>query len=143
VALAANRDRYIAGLTDFREDRLDAWLEHLANASARAARLAAEYIGAIGELTEGWRAALATSPKAPRADAAAGAIIDVLPGHPIITAPVAAVATGRSRPQIYQAVETLEAAGVLIPLSQGRRNRSWEAAGLLDISAGLEAGRPL
>jgi Fic family protein len=143
VALAADRDRYIAGLTDFREDRLDAWLEHFASASARAARVASEYVGAVGELTEGWRAAVATSPKAPRADAAAWAVIDVLPAHPIITAPVAAAATGRSRPQIYQAVETLQAAGVLIPLSRGRRNRSWEAAGLLDLIAGLEAGRPL
>jgi hypothetical protein len=29
---------------------------------------------------------------------------------------------------------------VLIPLSAGKRNRWWEAVGLLDLVAGLEAG---
>jgi hypothetical protein len=29
---------------------------------------------------------------------------------------------------------------VLLPLSQARRNQSWEAIGLLDLLAGLEAG---
>jgi len=32
-----------------------------------------------------------------------------------MTAPVAAAATGRSRPQVYRAIEQLETAGVLIP----------------------------
>ena len=143
VALAADRDRYIAGLTDYRDDRLGAWLEHFASASARAARLASEYLLAARDLTADWHAALAASPQAPRADAAAWAVIDVLPAHPIITAPVAAAATGRSRPQIYQAIEALQDAGILIALSRGRRNRSWEATGLLDLIAGLEAGRRL
>ena len=143
VALAADCDPCIAGLTDFREDRLDAWLEHFASAAARAARLASAYLVAVGELTESWRAAVSARPKAPRADAAVWAIIDVLPAHPIITAPVAAAVTGRSRPQIYQALDALQDAGVLLPLTPGRRNRSWEAAGLLDLIAGLEAGRPL
>lgn len=68
-------------------------------------------------------------------------MIDALPAHPILTASIAAAATGRSKPQVYQALETLEEAGVLEPLSAGPRNRSWEAAGLLDLIAGLEAGR--
>ena len=62
-------------------------------------------------------------------------------GTDVITAPVAAAATGRSRAPVYEAIAQLEAAGVLVPLSQSRRNRSWEAAGLLDLVAGLEAGR--
>jgi hypothetical protein len=33
----------------------------------------------------------------------------VLPAHPLITAPVAAGATGRSKPAIYQAFEQLQA----------------------------------
>ncbi len=31
-------------------------------------------------------------------------------------------------------------AGVLLPLSGSRRNQAWEAAGLLHLLAGLEAG---
>jgi Fic family protein len=143
VALAANRDRYIAGLTDYREGRVDAWLEHFAAEAGRAARLASDYLRAVRDLADEWRARLSASPNAPRADSAAWSIIDVLPAHPILTAPVAAAATGRSKPQIYRAIELLEESGVLIPLSRGRRNRSWEATNLLDLLAGLEAGRPL
>lgn len=58
-----------------------------------------------------------------------------------MTAPVAAAATGRSRPQVYQAIGQLETAGVLIPVSASRRNRSWEADGLLDLLERLEAGQ--
>ena len=43
--------------------------------------------------------------------------------------------------QVYQALDELEAAKVLAPLSAAQRNRSWEATGLLDLVAGLEAGR--
>jgi len=68
-------------------------------------------------------------------------IIHVLPAHPIITAPVAAAATGRAKPRVYQGLASLEEAGVLIPLTDKRRNRSWEADGLLSLLEGLEAGR--
>ena len=69
---------------------------------------------------------------APRADAAAWALIDVLPAHPIITAPVAAAVTHRAKAAIYQALSELQDAGVLVPLSPSRRNQSREAVGLLD-----------
>ncbi len=140
VALAGARDRYIRGLTDYREGRGEAWVEYFAGVAASAAQLASEYLEAVQALTARWRARLAESPGAPRADAAAWAIIDVLPAHPMISAPVAAAATGRSKPQIYQGLRDLESAGILIPLSAGKRNRSWEAAGLLDLLARLEAG---
>jgi Fic family protein len=143
VVLAAARERYIRGLTDYRADRTDLWIEGFSAAALRAARLASEYLSAVEDLAASWRASLSASPKAPRAGAAAWAIIDVLPGHPIITAPVAAVATDRSKPQIYQGLAQLESAGVLVPLSSGKRNQSWEAVGLLELLSGLEAGEPL
>jgi len=58
----------------------------------------------------------------------------------MLTAPVAATAIDRSRPQVYQAIEQLENAGVLRRVPKGKRNRVWEAVGLLDLLAGLEAG---
>lgn len=61
----------------------------------------------------------------------------------MITAPVASAATGRSKPQIYQGLCDLESAGVLQVLSTGKRNQSWEAGGLLDLLAKLEAGERL
>jgi hypothetical protein len=53
---------------------------------------------------------------------------------------VAVAALGRAKSAIYQGLRELQTAGVLLPLSQGRRNQSWEAIGLLDLLAGLEAG---
>lgn len=142
VVLVAGTDRYIAGLTRFREnvEGVLVWIEQFASAAARSAALARSYLAEVQALQAEWRERLKGA-SALRAGAAAWAVIDILPAHPILTAPVAAAATGRSRAPVYEAVAQLEAAGVLLPLSQARRNRSWEAAGLLDLVAGLEAGR--
>jgi Fic family protein len=141
VVLAAARDRYIDGLTGFRADRVPEWVEQFAAAVHSAAKLASAYLEQVQKLSEVWRTKLATQAAPPRADAAAWKVIDVLPAHPIITAPVAAAATGRSKPQVYEALVQLQSASVLIPLSESQRNRSWEAAGLLDLLEGLESGQ--
>lgn len=140
VRLATARDHYIAGLIGFRADRVGEWIEQFAATAAGAAHLATAYLRAVVELGAWWRAQLAASATAPRADAAAWAVLEVLPAHPIISAPVAAAATGRSKPSIYQALRELQGVGVLAPLSESPRNLSWEAVGLLDLLAGLEAG---
>jgi Fic family protein len=134
VVLAAARDRYIEGLTGFRDDRVGEWAEQFAAAAARAAHLAKAYIGAVQELTARWRVQLGAA-SAPRSDAAAWALLQILPAHPIITAPAAAAATRRAKAAIYQALRELEDAGVIAPLSESRRNQSWEAVGLLDLLA--------
>lgn len=141
VVLATQRERYIAGLTSYRAGSLDDWLEGFAVATARAAQLASAYVAAVERLMQDWRERLAEA-AAPRSDAAAWAIIDVLPAHPVITAPVAAAVTGRAKSAVHQAIAALESAGVLEPLSQSKRNRSWEAAGLLDLLSALERGDP-
>ena len=140
VVLARDKERYIAGLTDYREGRLAEWVETFAVACARAANLAERYLGEVGELQERWRAQLRAEVN-PRADAAAWSVIDALPGHPVVSVPVAVAATGRSKPAVNQAMQQLSAAGVLEPVSASPRNRAWEAHGLLDLLAGLEAGR--
>jgi Fic family protein len=141
VVLAGSRDRYIEGLTRFRGEQVSAWIEQFAAAARGAARLAAAYLRQVEQLTGNWRGKLSARPAAPRSDAAAWAVIDVLPGYPVISGPVAAAVTGRSKPQIYEALEQLEAAGVLTPLSASRRNRGWEAVGLLGLLERLEAGQ--
>ena len=106
VVLAADRDRYIGGLTAFREGRENDWLESFAVAAA-------------------WL------------------LVDELPAHPIISVPIAAAVTRRTKPAVNQAVAQLVEAGVLVQLGEGRRNRLWEAEGLLDLLAALEAAEPL
>lgn len=143
VVLAAARERYIDGLTNFRRQEnewVSAWIEQFASAAAQAAHLAREYLQAVRSLCDSWRALLGASPAAPRADAAAWAVIEVLPAHPMITAAVASAATGRAKSQVYQALGQLESAGVLKPLSTARRNQTWEAGGLLELIEGFEAG---
>jgi hypothetical protein len=61
--------------------------------------------------------------------------------HPVITLPTAAAATGRAKSSVNRAIEQLSECGVLEPLSTSRRNRSWEAVGLLDLLEELEEGR--
>lgn len=139
VVFAADRSGYIDGLTRFRDGDVDGWIEQFAVAAARAARLAEGYLGEVDRLRHRWGDQLAATAN-PRADAAAWAIINVLPAHPVITAPVAQAATGRAKSAIHGALEQLEEADVLLPVSGGARNRSWEADGLLDLVADLEAG---
>lgn len=143
VALAANRSRYIETLTNFRGDSVGKWIDYFADATARSAHLAKSYLTAIEALTAEWRARLSALPDTPRSDAAAWAIIEVLPAHPLLTAAVAAEATGRSQPRVYEAIEQLETAGVLIPLAAARRHQSWEATGLLDLITRMESGELL
>lgn len=137
VVLAAARDRYIAGLTSFRGDDVVGWIEHFAAAVHRSATLASRHVVRVEELMAEWRGKL-TAASAPRSDDAAWAIIDILPAHPIITGPVATVATKRSKGSAYHALAELEAAGVLLPLSTGKRNQSWEAVGFLDLLEEME-----
>jgi len=128
------------GLTQCRGDAVSAWIEHFAGATVRAARLARAHVVPVRALQERWREQLRAAHSAPRADAAAWAIIDLLPAHPVISAPVVTAITNRAKGRIYEGVEQLVSAGVLLPLSPGRRNRWWEAAGLLELIAQLEAG---
>jgi Fic family protein len=142
VVLAATRGDYIQGLTAFREGDVDAWLLRFAAATARAAGLAKDYLDAVCRLQERWREQIRAHGN-PRADAAAWRLIDVLPAHPVITLPVAVVAVERSKAVVNQALADLEDAAVLIRLGGGQRNRSWEAAGLLDLLSHLDqAGTP-
>jgi Fic family protein len=139
VILAAERERYIEGLTALRFGDLATWIDRFAAAATRSAMLASAYLETVTDLIAVWRDRLASA-RAPRADAAAWAVIDVLPAHPVITTPVAVAATGRAKSAVHQAMADLEDAGVLIPLSRARRNRAWEAEGLLDLLARMEAG---
>ena len=142
VMLAAERDAYIDGLGEFRFGEPMRWVARFAVACARAATLAARYLDAVGALQTEWRRLLAAAAN-PRSDAAAWMLIEALPAHPVISTAGAIAATGRTKAAVHAAVGQLVDAGVLIPVSTSKRNRLWEASGLLDLVEGLDAGRPL
>ena len=140
MILAAERDAYIEGLGEFRFSDPARWVARFAAACARAATLATHYLDAVGDLQARWRRLLESAAN-PRADAGAWALIEALPARPAISTAGAIAATGRSKAAAHGAVRQLEEAGVLLPLSASKRNRLWEASGLLDLVEGLEAGR--
>jgi Fic family protein len=137
VVFADRKAAYIEGLTRFQRGEVSRWIERFATAAARAARLAERYLAAVAELQDRWRAKLERKARL-RSDAAAWAVIDQLPGHPVITLPTATAATGRSKSSTAVALDQLVDAGILVPTSASKRNRSWEAEGLLDLLTGLE-----
>ena len=139
VVFARARDHYVGGLEVFREDRVPDWVESFAESVLQAASLATRYVDRVRELQEEWRERLRTAVD-PRSDAAAWALIDVLPAHPVITVPVGVAATGRTKPAVTNGIDQLVAAGVLAPLGESKRNRAWEAEGLLDLVEAFEAG---
>ena len=140
VVFAASKDRYIKGLTRFRGDGVAEWIDQFASATVTAARLGQRYIASVWRLQERWRQQLVDTGKAPRAGAAAWAIIEALPAHPMLSAPVAVAVTHRAKSRVYEAIDQLVEAGVLTPLSEGARNRWWEAEGLLSLISELEGG---
>jgi hypothetical protein len=64
----------------------------------------------------------------------------MLPAFPALTGPVIVAKSARSRARVYEALQILESAGILVPLTGGKRNQAWEPAGLTDLIAQLEAG---
>jgi Fic family protein len=122
VVLAANARRYIAGLVDFREGRVDDWIGGFADAVTLAVQstelLATRIDGLLEELIE--RAG------SPRSDSVARAIILGLPRQPIVSAEIAARAYGVTAAAARAALNRLEQTGVLVPTRVGRRrDREW------------------
>ncbi|MDQ1304637.1 MAG: hypothetical protein QG671_464, partial [Actinomycetota bacterium] len=139
VVLAGDKGTYIAGLDAYALGDIGGWLTTFAAATAQSAELATAYLGRVEGLQDRWRATLRESSN-PRADSVAWTLIGVLPAHPMISVPAAVAATGRTKAVVNEALRQLETAGVVTRASRGQRNRTWEAAGLLDLLADLEAG---
>jgi len=139
VVLARDKERYIKGLTAYRDDRVLEWIEVFSLAATEASKLAEKYLERVTELQEKWRARLREKVN-PRSDAAAWTLIEILPGHPVMTLPVGVAASGKSKPAVNGAIADLVTAEVLRPLSESQRNRAWEASELLDLIVDLEEG---
>ncbi len=131
LVLGANKDAYIAGIHEFRQGKLDAWVNYFSLAVERAALQARSFSVAVVDLQERWRAMI----KPARADSAVFPLIDILPKLPIITAAVAEQEIGRSRPVTIEALSRLAEIGALTRHRNQKRGDSWEAKelfGLLD-----------
>jgi Fic family protein len=144
LVLAIDSRNYIAGLGAFRyvgaptspaaTQGIANWIATFASATARAVDEARQLASDVHAL--GWRWRSLAAPL--RKNSAADRLLRVLPAAPIIAVSTAAQLTGRSFQAADLAIARLTKAGVLRQTRLGRRNRAFEAVGLLDTLTVIE-----
>lgn len=134
LVLAGNSKAYIAGLTDYRADRIPAWCGTFAAAVRTAARGATTFATRIARLQQQWLAKAGD----PRSDSTARKLIALLPSHPILDVKTAETIAEVSNEAARLAMDRLETCGILKRLNVGKRNRAWEAVGLFDLLNAFE-----
>jgi Fic family protein len=144
LILATRSREYIGGLTAYRYEGdprtpaaqagINEWVMIFAAAAHQAVLDAERFAERLDTLVAGWRAMAAPL----RARSAADVLIRALPAAPVVTVETAARLIGRSVQATNGAVGRLAAAGVLVPIRDVRRNRTFEAAGLLDLLTRFE-----
>ena len=105
LIFARNRDRYINELTQFRGADVVQGIEQFATATFSAAKLAQNHLASVRHLQKGWRQQLRSVVAPLRADSVAWTIVNLLPAHSMISAPMAVTATGRAKNHVYDAIE--------------------------------------
>jgi len=141
VILATNARRYIAGLVDFREGRVDDWIGVFADAVATAA----EATKGLSTRIDGLLSDLIKRAGSPRADSVARKIVLHLPAQPVVSAETAAERHGVTAAAARGALNRLEEARVLQTTRVGRRrNREWISDELFQVLDAFEhdLGRP-
>jgi Fic family protein len=129
IVLGSNKDAYISGIQDFRAGAVDGWVEYFAGATELAALRSREFSEEVAALQEDWRALL----RPVRTDAAALALIDLLPRFPIVTAAAAEDEIHRSRRATLTGLERLADAGILTRHRNQKKGDSWEAKELFSL----------
>jgi Fic family protein len=136
LVLATNSDGYVGGLTSYRTGNAEDWYLDFALTVIRACRAARELAHELDELEARWLAQAGN----PRRDSTAHKLIQALPAQPILRSSHAMALTGAGTSAVHKALNELHAAGVLKQVTVGRRNRAWEAVGLLGLVDEFEHG---
>ena len=142
VVLAIYARRYIAGLVDFREGRVDDWIGTFADATTTALEAAARLRAHVDALL----ADLIDRAGSPRRDSVARKIVLGLPAQPVVSADTAARRYGVSPTAARGALNRLQHAGVLVPARVGRRrDREWISDELFRVLDAFEhdLGQPV
>ncbi len=63
-------------------------------------------------------------------------LVDYLFEQPYLTGPRAVEATGRSKPSVYEAIDTLETEGIVVETTGKQRNKVYEAPEILAVLSG-------
>lgn len=124
------RDLVSASIDDLgtgEHDGLMTWVEFYAAACVQAAENMRKFDCAVQGLQDRWVHELA-----PRADSATLFLLLALPGMPALTANMARERIGRSPQRVASAIDELLEAGVIVQISEGKRNRVFEAPTLMN-----------
>lgn len=132
MVIARDTGGYPSGLTRWRQGDVAGWVGWVADTVSRSADQVGELVTTVEDLQRRWEGALTGI----RADAAARRLLDLVPRHPALTAPMVADLLGVSGPTARAAVEVLAAKGILEPLEvrpirPGRPARWWMAGELV------------
>jgi Fic family protein len=144
LILATRADDYVAGLAATRyrgpatsraaHEGINLWIAHFAAACTRATADAAAFEQRTAELETGWRRRLHPV----RADSATDLLLRALPGVPVLTVGGTATLIDRSFRAANEAIARLLAAGILVQIRAGRRNRAFEAPEVIEAFTDLE-----
>ena len=151
--IAADIGGYSSGLVLFRMGDHNAWIRSFADVVAAAGRVQHDLVSAVEVLQRGWREQLA-APRAGqrrmRGDAAAWRVVELLPRHLLLTAPLIAELLEIPRKSAAAALRQLSLAGVLVEWGtlpgEGRPSRLYvspEVLGLVGASSAHPSGRNL
>jgi Fic family protein len=135
IVLAANGQRYVEGLTAFRAGRVSDWCTFFARVTVDAAQRSRALAADLAELQVEWL----EMAKRPRSDSTAARLIEAIPVQPILDARMVAGMLSVSEVAARNALNALEAAGVLRPVVFGKqRFRAWEAPALIALLDNFE-----
>jgi len=144
LVLATSAQSYIDGLTQFRfvgsptsrqaVEGLNTWVGRFAAACSRSVAEATAFEDRAAALAEQWRDRLGTV----RANSATDLLLRRIPGAPVLTVVSAAELVGRTFKPAGAAIQRLVEAGILRPVSVGRRNRAFEAPDIIAAFTDLE-----
>ena len=144
LILATWSQDYIEGLTGTRyvgpaespdaHSGINRWIALFASACGRAVEDAGRFEEQVRALQVSWRERIGRV----RRDSTVNLLISVLPSTPVLTTTTASELVIRSFPAASQAIDRLVAAGVLVQVSVGRRNRAYEAPELIDAFTAFE-----
>ena len=144
LSLATHATQYVEALTAFRHTgkptgprartAANQWLLMFAAACSHATAEAARFERAAADLKTAWRERAAPV----RAGSAVELLIDTLPAAPVLTLAGAARLIDRSQQAANQALARLVEARILREVTDGRRNRVYEAPELIDAFTLLE-----
>lgn len=108
---------------------LDDWIAHCSRATRRSTEFAFEFMNGINELEKKWHAQIEGLHK----NSALDLLLNELPGIPILTVADVVDITGRTYQTANECVTRLVEEGILVALTDGKRNRLFKAPEAIEM----------